>query len=48
MATLYDLIIVGAGPAGLTAGILSAERHLNTLVLEAEKKPGGQLTSLYP
>src|SRR3990170_8393651 len=48
MTTIYDLIIVGAGPAGLTAGIISAERHLNTLVLEAEKRPGGQLTSLYP
>jgi len=48
MTTIYDLIIVGAGPAGLTAGILSAERHLNTLVLEAQKNPGGQLVSLYP
>jgi len=29
----YDLIIIGAGPAGLTAGIYAARYKLNTLVL---------------
>jgi len=38
--TDYDLIIVGAGPAGLTAGIYAARNGLKTLVLE-EKTPGG-------
>ncbi len=42
-----DLLIVGAGPAGLAAGIYAQERKLNTLVLEAET-PGGQLVRLYP
>ena len=38
--TDYDLIIVGAGPAGLTAGIYAARSGLKTLILE-EKTPGG-------
>jgi thioredoxin reductase (NADPH) len=37
----YDLIIVGAGPAGLTAGIHTSRLGLKTLVLEAET-PGGR------
>ena len=37
----WDLIIVGAGPAGLTAGIYGARSGLKTLILE-EKTPGGQ------
>ena len=36
----WDLIIVGAGPAGLTAGLYGARSGLKTLVLE-EKIPGG-------
>ncbi len=36
----WDLIIIGAGPAGLTAGIYGARSGLKTLVLE-EKTPGG-------
>ncbi|PIN77346.1 hypothetical protein COV15_02150 [Candidatus Woesearchaeota archaeon CG10_big_fil_rev_8_21_14_0_10_34_12] len=30
---MYDLIIIGAGPAGLTAGIYSARHHLKTIIL---------------
>ena len=37
----FDLIILGAGPAGLTAGIYAARGGLKTLVLE-NKAPGGQ------
>ncbi|MDP8259437.1 MAG: thioredoxin-disulfide reductase [Candidatus Gygaella obscura] len=33
--SLYDLIIVGAGPAGLTAAIYAARSRLNTIVFES-------------
>ena len=37
----YDLIIVGAGPAGLAAAVYGASEGLRTLVIEPEA-PGGQ------
>jgi thioredoxin reductase len=43
----YDLVIVGAGPAGLTAGVYARTRKLNTLIIDATGA-GGQLASLYP
>ena len=42
MDLLYDVIIVGAGPAGMTAGIYAARAELKTLILEYEV-PGGKL-----
>ncbi|NQU73894.1 MAG: thioredoxin-disulfide reductase [Candidatus Omnitrophica bacterium] len=42
MAKKYDVIIIGAGPAGLTAGIYCARAKLKTLVLE-KTAVGGQL-----
>ncbi|MBU2513698.1 NAD(P)/FAD-dependent oxidoreductase [bacterium] len=38
----YDLIVVGAGPAGLTAGIIAAQNGLKTLILEKGTEPGPQ------
>lgn len=38
-----DLIIVGAGPAGLSAGIEAAQRGLDVLVFDENDRPGGQL-----
>jgi len=38
----YDLIIVGAGPAGLTAGIYSSRSGLSNVILE-KSIPGGQV-----
>ena len=38
----YDIIIVGGGPAGLTAGLYSARRNLKTLVLS--ENIGGQMS----
>ena len=39
----YDLIIVGAGPSGLSAAIEAAKRGLNVVVFDENEKPGGQL-----
>src|SRR3954469_21572352 len=39
--TDYDLVIVGAGPAGLAAAVYAASDGLSTLVVEADL-PGGQ------
>ncbi|MFQ6049806.1 MAG: NAD(P)/FAD-dependent oxidoreductase [Candidatus Paceibacterales bacterium] len=38
---MYDLIIIGGGPAGITAGIYAARQKLNTLLIT--KEFGGQL-----
>ena len=43
----WDVIIVGAGPAGLAASLTTAHRGLTTLVIEAKDKPGGQPQFLY-
>jgi thioredoxin reductase (NADPH) len=40
-AMRYDLIVVGGGPAGLTAGLYGARGGLKTLILE-KAMPGGQ------
>jgi thioredoxin reductase (NADPH) len=42
LSQLYDLIIIGAGPAGLTAGIYGRRSGLKTLVIE-KFAPGGQI-----
>jgi len=39
---MHDLIIIGAGPAGLTAGLYAGRYKLNTLILE-KLSPGGQI-----
>ena len=39
----YDLIIVGAGPAGLSAAIEAAKHGLKPIVFDENAKPGGQL-----
>lgn len=40
---IYDLIIVGAGPAGLTAGIYAGRYMLKTLIIE-KAQDGGQIS----
>src|SRR5579862_6407346 len=42
MSTQHKLIIIGAGPAGLTAGIYASRANLRPLIIEG-KNPGGQL-----
>lgn len=40
----YDLIILGGGPAGLTAGLYAARARLRTLLIE-KAVPGGQIAT---
>ncbi len=46
MAERYDLIVIGAGPAGLAAAIYAARARLKTLVLD-ESVPGGQVKTTH-
>lgn len=41
---MYDVIILGAGPAGLTAGLYAGRSKLNTLIIE-KAIPGGQIAT---
>jgi thioredoxin-disulfide reductase len=36
MADIYDVIIIGAGPAGITAGIYTSRKKIKTLILSKE------------
>ena len=42
MADTHDIVIVGGGPAGLTAGIYAARSRMKTLLLE-KTACGGQI-----
>ena len=42
MNTIYDVMILGAGPAGLTAALYAGRSGLNTLLLE-QGQDGGQI-----
>ncbi len=43
MTDSYDIVIAGAGPAGLAAAVEAARRGARTLVVDENAKPGGQL-----
>lgn len=44
---MYDLIIIGAGPAGLSAAVYASRAGLNLLVLEEKPMSGGQILNTY-
>jgi thioredoxin reductase (NADPH) len=44
---MHDVIIIGAGPAGLSAAVWCDELGLDTLVLEREPEVGGQLLRIH-
>ncbi len=43
----YDLVILGSGPAGITAGIYAMRAQLKTLLLEKNYITGGQMLNTY-
>lgn len=47
MSHLYDLIIIGSGPAGLSAAIYAARSKLDTIVIEQNYVSGGQIVNTY-
>lgn len=47
MEKQYDLIIIGSGPAGLSAAIYAQRARLDTLVIEKEMVSGGQVLTTY-
>ena len=44
MQSLYDVVIIGSGPAGLSAGLYAARAKMKTLILE-KNKVGGQIST---
>ncbi|MFE7271466.1 FAD-dependent oxidoreductase [Streptomyces sp. NPDC057623] len=41
-AALYDIAVLGAGPAGLSAAVAAAARGSRTVLIDAGPRPGGQ------
>ena len=39
----FELIVIGAGPAGLSAAIEAAEKGMHVVVFDENARPGGQL-----
>lgn len=47
MSEVYDLVILGAGPAGISAAIYAVRARLKTLWLDKQFIPGGQIINTY-
>ena len=47
MSHIYDLIIIGSGPAGLAAAVYAQRAKLDTLVVEKAMASGGQVLTTY-
>ena len=43
-----DLLIIGAGPAGIYAAYYAGFRELSTVVIDSLEEAGGQITAMYP
>ena len=43
---MYDLVIIGAGPAGLTAAIYAQRANLKSIMIE-KSAPGGQIVNTF-
>ena len=47
MSECYDMIIIGAGPAGMSAAIYAKRAGLSVLLLEGSFIKGGQVVNTY-
>ena len=47
MSEIYDIAILGAGPAGISAAIYAARAKMNTLWLDKQFAQGGQILNTY-
>ncbi|ADL13761.1 thioredoxin-disulfide reductase [Acetohalobium arabaticum] len=47
MSKIYDVLIVGGGPAGLAAGLYASRSKLDTLLLETNSQVGGQVSTYH-
>ena len=43
----HDAVIIGAGPAGVSSALECHDIQLDTVVLEAADRPGGQLSEIH-
>ncbi|HEX2235301.1 MAG TPA: FAD-binding protein, partial [Actinomycetota bacterium] len=43
-----DMLIIGAGPAGLYAAYYAGFRGLSTAIMDSLPQPGGQVSAMYP
>ncbi|WP_412989753.1 NAD(P)/FAD-dependent oxidoreductase [Pediococcus siamensis] len=48
MAEIYDITIIGGGPAGMFAGFYSGLRTAKVQIIESLSQLGGQVSALYP
>ncbi|WP_036829011.1 FAD-dependent oxidoreductase, partial [Photobacterium sanctipauli] len=42
MSELYDVIIIGGGAGGMSAGVYAARGKMKTLIIEDKRNTGGQ------
>lgn len=47
MSNVYDLVIIGSGPAGLAAAIYAKRAELSAIVIEKNVMSGGQVLTTY-
>ena len=44
---IYDMVIIGAGPAGMSAAVYAKRAELSVLVIERDFASGGQIVKTY-
>lgn len=47
MDKIYELVVIGSGPAGLTAALYAGRAELDTIVIEKAPISGGQIINTY-